>query len=273
MAGTPLPDFLELNGSPDPRAPRPPDPETLIPSSCQSPGSGTPKSILPRIPGSLEFGEGGTPFPGRIKIPKPPSMPENPNFPKIEIPGEKFEDPQSILANPNKPDPLPGGLITTPSLEDDEIYSRLSPDLKAFFRVLEKTGTPTKAAKVAGVRRTAMEKLRKTNPDIEALWQTCMQHRAEIFEDEAIRRGVKGVMEPVYYMGAICGYKRVYSDSLLSKVLEGNMPEKYRSNHKIELEGKLAVATLVLPATTSAEEWAKQNRGTIINQEPEDEYK
>ena len=50
------------------------------------------------------------------------------------------------------------------------------------------------------------------------------------------------------------------------------MPEKYRQNHKIELDAKLAVSTLVLPATTSAEDWAAQNSGTIIDVEPTDEY-
>ena len=93
-----------------------------------------------------------------------------------------------------------------------------------------------------------------------------------MIEDEAIRRAVNGVSEDVYYMGAVCGSKRNYSDALLGKLLEGNMPEKYRQNHKIELDAKLAVSTLVLPATTSAEDWAAQNSGTIIDVEPTDEY-
>lgn len=43
-------------------------------------------------------------------------------------------------------------------------------------------------------------------------------------ESEAIRRGVHGVNEDVYYKGEVVGYKTNYSDTLLGKLLEARAP-------------------------------------------------
>lgn len=53
-----------------------------------------------------------------------------------------------------------------------------------------------------------------------------------LLEDEAVRRAIYGVDEPVYQGGKFVGYVRRYSDMLLVTLLKGNMPEKYRENWK-----------------------------------------
>lgn len=256
MNPTPVPDFLTL-GDPDPRAPTPRALEAQRGSESQSPG--TPESVKLSPPTGAN-----------VITPQ-----ESPNFPGPQNGGLDFLQLNPILENANIPavtKPLPGGLIAAPRIDDDEAVQQFAPDVQAFLRVLSKTSSPTKAARIAGVHRTGMYRLRDKNRDFARLWKRAMKYRAELLEDEAIRRAVEGVEEPVFYMGAICGYKRNYSDSLLSKLLEGNMPEKYRQNHKVEVEGNLGVATLVLPAATTAEEWAAQNSGTIIDVEPESDY-
>lgn len=50
---------------------------------------------------------------------------------------------------------------------------------------------------------------------------------------EIRRRGIKGVKEPVYYQGEICGYVRKFSDLLLIFRAKALMPEKYRERHEV----------------------------------------
>jgi hypothetical protein len=168
---------------------------------------------------------------------------------------------------------LPGDMVPAPYLSEDPGWETQPEENKRFLRALEKTGRVAKAAKSAGMSRGAFVWRRKQNKAFDKLWTLALDNRAEIIEDEAIRRAVTGVKKDIYYMGRVCGQERVYSDSLLAKLLEGNMPQKYRTSHKVEVEGgALGVGVLVLPAVTTAEEWAAQNSGLIIDQEPEDEY-
>jgi hypothetical protein len=136
--------------------------------------------------------------------------------------------------------------------------------------VLEKSGRWSKAAETAGIDISKIRRRMQTDPRFAELAETALSYRKEIIVDEAVRRAVHGIEEPIYYMGAICGYKRVYSDSLLSKLMEGYDPEKFRANHKVTVEGQIGVATLILPALASSDEWAKLNRGNVIDVLPSD---
>ena len=253
---TPRLDFLSVNGAPDPRTPHPREPESQLPQTPHMPGASDSPAEKPLDLGFLFV----------------PPMRRKHNVPEPENMGAKIGEAIRVLGEANIPVGMPGGLQPTPHLEEDDDYRMLEPHLKVFLRVLEKSGRVTKAAEVSGMGRGAAYALKRRDKTFAKLWQRAISYRAELLEDEAIRRAVGGVKEDVYYMGGVCGSKTNYSDALLSKLLEGNMPEKYRQNHKIELEGKMAVATLVLPATTSAADWAAQNSGTIIDAEPEDEY-
>jgi hypothetical protein len=51
---------------------------------------------------------------------------------------------------------------------------------------------------------------------------------ARTLEDEAIRRCHQGVKKAVYYKGKVVGYEMEYSDSLMSLILKGALPKKYR---------------------------------------------
>ena len=297
----PVPDFLQLNGTPDPRAPRPPQPESQLPPITHIPGTfGSPENTPTE--NKVNTGDLGSPAPGLTNAPTAtgshgiptPFNPGNPvvpsrkyrnhnkapgprpegfiNYPGAENGGNKIADAIAILAEANIQTVMPGGLIPTPNQEQDISFQEQDEETRTFLRVLEKSGRVTKAAEIAGRTRGAFRAKKRRDPIFSDLWDKALKHRAELFEDEAIRRAVNGVRKDIYYKGEVCGSEKVYSDALLSKLLEGNMPQKYRQNHKIELDAKMAVATLVLPATTSAEEWAAQNSGNIIEQAPEDEY-
>lgn len=255
MTGTPSLDFLQLPGVPAPVDPRPPGHEAQRGSARVSPGPLPPENYpAPNL--------GGAPESGGNNVPTPKNG------------GDDFLALNRVLENAyaGESRAMIPEVLRAPRPEDDPEYALLSDELKTFLRVLGKSGSITRASELAGLNRTAMYRLRKENRHFRKLWKQALKYRGEFLEDVALHRAVHGVEEPVFYMGAICGYKRVYSDSLLSKLLEGNMPEKYRHNHKVEVDGKLGVATLVLPATTTAEQWAKQNSGTIIDQLPDDEF-
>lgn len=48
-------------------------------------------------------------------------------------------------------------------------------------------------------------------------------------EDEAFRRAHDGIDKPIYYQGKRVDVIREYSDNLLKFIIEGRMPDKYRS--------------------------------------------
>lgn len=145
--------------------------------------------------------------------------------------------------------------------------SKYPPQIQRFIRVLALTGVVARAAKAAKVHRTSMYRMRDSDPDFAELWYDCQTYRDEAMEDEAFRRAVYGVTEAVYHQGRIVGYRQVKSDTLLLKMLEAAKPEKYRQNHKIEIDGQVGlVPTLVIPSDMSEDEWDKKFKA---KEEPE----
>lgn len=103
----------------------------------------------------------------------------------------------------------------------------------------------------------------------ETLYQMAIEEAADRVEMEAYRRAVVGYDEPVIYQGLpttvadpVTGeFKhltiRKYSDTLMAMVLKGVRPEKYRDNHKVEIEGNAAGGVLIVPGTIDPVAWAK----------------
>jgi hypothetical protein len=58
------------------------------------------------------------------------------------------------------------------------------------------------------------------------------QFYVEKMEKTADNRAMRGVREPVFYEGEVCGHKRKYSDGLLQFRLRGLAPEKYAESHR-----------------------------------------
>ena len=65
----------------------------------------------------------------------------------------------------------------------------------------------------------------------------------DVLEDEATRRAVEGVEEPVgWYKGEPGGYVRRYSDTLLIFRLKGELPQKYAE--RVQMSGGLATLNI-----------------------------
>ena len=93
------------------------------------------------------------------------------------------------------------------------------------------TGSINRAAKLSGIdRKRHYEWMKDANYVV--AFREAQKQTAVALEEEARRRAVDGVLEPVF--GAVgggtsglIGYRRRFSDTLLVKLLEANNPEKF----------------------------------------------
>lgn len=108
---------------------------------------------------------------------------------------------------------------------------------RAFLAAFAEVGTITHAAELAGIDRQAHYRWLKDDPDYPALFADADEKACEKLEQEARRRAIEGVGEPVFYKGEPCGTVQKYSDTLLIFLLKGAMPEKYRERYAAELTG------------------------------------
>lgn len=89
-------------------------------------------------------------------------------------------------------------------------------------------GTKRGAHRAAGVSRQAVDYWLRNDPTFAKYWDLARQESAELMVEEARRRAIDGVAEPVYHEGQVVGTKQKYSDTLLIFLLKGAMPETYR---------------------------------------------
>lgn len=104
---------------------------------------------------------------------------------------------------------------------------------KRFLANFAKLGNITYAAKAAGIDRTCHYDWLEKDEAYAERFHSAQEEAADLLEAEVLRRGVKGVIEPVFYKGEICGRVRKYSDVLLIFLLKGTRPEKFRDKMEI----------------------------------------
>lgn len=128
----------------------------------------------------------------------------------------------------------------------------------AFLVALAETGKVAHSARAAGYTSTeTLRQFRKTDEDFADAWDLAALAAGDLLEEEAIRRAVDGVMEPVFYKGAIVGHKINYSDALLTTLLRATNPGKFnRSGGDTNLNVRFGVAVLPMTAV-NADDWEK----------------
>src|SRR6516162_8249224 len=108
---------------------------------------------------------------------------------------------------------------------------------ESFLRVLADTGNVTAAVAAAGTSRTRVYELRKTDTAFAAAWDEAEDIATDRLEDEARRRAVEGVAEPLVSAGKLVRGDdgqpitvRRYSDNLLLALLRARrLPRHDRS--------------------------------------------
>lgn len=108
---------------------------------------------------------------------------------------------------------------------------------ETFLQALAVCGSLSDACKAGGIDRSTAFRWRKQDPEFEAQCAAAIDEATDGLEREAHRRAVLGTDEPLTFQGAIFGYVKRYSDSLLTLLLKANRPEKYRENTRMELTG------------------------------------
>ncbi len=102
-----------------------------------------------------------------------------------------------------------------------------------FLEELADTGSVSTAASAAGTSRTRVYELRKADPTFASAWQDAEEIAVDRLEDEARRRALEGVPEPLVSGGKLVrdgeGQPitiRRYSDNLLLALLKAHRPPR-----------------------------------------------
>lgn len=106
-----------------------------------------------------------------------------------------------------------------------------------FVSAYAESGNVVLASKEAGIHRSTHYDWLAEDPDYAARCLEAERTAVQALEAEMYRRAVKGVEEPVFYQGEVCGHVQKYSDTLLIFSLKGHAPEKYADRFKGELGG------------------------------------
>lgn len=128
---------------------------------------------------------------------------------------------------------------------------------EAFLEALARTGRVMDSALAAGYTDTTyLQKMRREDEEFAEQWADALESAADVLEDEAVRRAVSGVEEPVFYKGKVVGYKLNYSDQLMMFMLRGMRPDKFNNRGSTDVNVNFGVA--VLPMTmTNEDDWEK----------------
>lgn len=124
------------------------------------------------------------------------------------------------------------------------------------LNILAATGSIPNALRVVGFSRTKFTLRRERYVEFgEAVQQALDFYKHSAIEGSIRARAIDGVLEPVYHKGGLVGYKRVYSDTLLIRLAEAEMPEKYKP--KVDVSNTIHVtSTGGIPDQMTEEELA-----------------
>ena len=100
-------------------------------------------------------------------------------------------------------------------------------DYDTFLKHLAEYGNIKKAAELSNISYSAIFRYRKKNKKFNKEMESALESAAVLLEDEAKRRAIEGIEEPIFYKGQSTGSKIKYSDKLLITLLKAHYPEKY----------------------------------------------
>jgi hypothetical protein len=130
-----------------------------------------------------------------------------------------------------------------------------------FLEALADTGSVTTAAAVAGTSRTRVYELRKKDTAFAAAWEEAEEIATDMLEEEARRRAIEGIAEPLVIGGKLVRgddgqpvIVRRYSDNLLLSLLKlRRLPRRGRSlRFQLPPVRSLADAASAMAAITAA---------------------
>ena len=114
---------------------------------------------------------------------------------------------------------------------------KTTPEFKAtFISMMEQLPNITAVSRLLDISPSNIWAARKQDPEFDAAISAAIEEGYDMLEEEARRRAVDGVVEPVYYKGEPVGGIRKYSDQLLVTLLKGYRPKKFNPGAKVTLD-------------------------------------
>ena len=107
---------------------------------------------------------------------------------------------------------------------------------KRFLEALTATASVTRAAQAAAAHRSAFYDWRRDDSGFAADWEEALERGVDALEDEAFRRALEGVEEPVFYRGQQVALVRKYSDALLMFLLKARRPERFKDRAQVDIK-------------------------------------
>lgn len=159
--------------------------------------------------------------------------------PKPEVEEVEWQIPEAP-----EPKPLEGAVV--PYHGDDKVEGRIQVKdtprrRETVLQALTQGYSYQTAANRAGISRRMIFLWREKDKAFDAACIEAHQSGIDLMEDEALRRAVVGVNEPVYQGGMLVGHVTKYSDKLLEMNLKARRPEKYRENYEAKDTGGINV--------------------------------
>ena len=112
-----------------------------------------------------------------------------------------------------------------------------------FLLTYAREGTVHRACEAALVNRRLVYYWIEHDKHFAAQFERAREIATDLLEEEARRRALKGVEEPVFYQGEVVGHVQKYSDILIMMLLNGHRPERFkqRTEHTGKDGGPIAV--------------------------------
>jgi len=135
-----------------------------------------------------------------------------------------------------------------------------------FLKALSDTGSVITAVAVAGTSRTRVYELRRADPAFASAWTEAEEIAVDRLQDEATRRAVEGVPEPLVSAGKLVRDDngqpitvRRYSDGLLMALLKAHRPLRRERSVRFQMpalqsaaDAPAAMASIAAAVATGA---------------------
>lgn len=124
--------------------------------------------------------------------------------------------------------------------EERALTPKLTAELKMVFcRAYAQRGIIREGTTAAGISRKTYQRWRKEDEAFNEACNEAKQMATDLLEAEAHRRAVDGFERPVIYKGEVTDTYKDYSDSLLTMLMKGNKPDKYKERSSVTHGGSV----------------------------------
>jgi hypothetical protein len=120
--------------------------------------------------------------------------------------------------------------------KDRSHNTKLTPEVReAFISMLGEIPNVTVISKLFGVHPSNVYRMREKDESFDNACREAMNQGYDLIEEEARRRAVDGVDEPVFFQGELVSTQKKYSDKLLLALLKAYKPKKFNPGAKISV--------------------------------------